>query len=120
MKKMSFLLAGILALASCKDNSSERAVFFDTAGMDTTVNPADNFYKYANGGWEKKTKIPDDRSGWGSFYELYDNNLKKLRIIAEETSAKNNPAKAVPNSRWAIFMQAAWTPLPSTKTGTRR
>ena len=29
----------------------------DLAGMDTKVNPGDNFYDYANGTWQKTAKI---------------------------------------------------------------
>ena len=35
---------------------------FDTAGMDTSVLPGDNFYIYANGTWAKNTPIPADKS----------------------------------------------------------
>ena len=38
---------------------------FDETGMDRTVKPGDNFYGYANGGWDKVTQIPQDRSSYG-------------------------------------------------------
>lgn len=78
--------AAILLVAACKNKTDEKP-YFDIAGMDTTINPADNFFMYANGGWIKIAKIPDDQSGWGSFYTLYDENLGKLRTILEETAA---------------------------------
>lgn len=34
---------------------------FDTAGMDTAVQPGDDFYAYANGTWAKNTPIPADK-----------------------------------------------------------
>jgi len=76
-------------LSAC-NNSKSKTEFFDKAGMDTSIKPDDNFFGYANGSWIKNAKIPDDQSGWGSFYTLYDENLKKLRIILDETSAKTN------------------------------
>jgi putative endopeptidase len=96
MKKIPVLLAGtILALASCKNNNDAggNAVFFDKAGMDTTVQPGDNFFMYANGTWIKNASIPDDQSGWGSFYTLYEENMKKQRTILEEASAKTDHPK---------------------------
>jgi putative endopeptidase len=60
--------------------------------MDTTVQPGDNFFRYANGKWIRNAKIPDDQSGWGSFYTLYDENLKQ-RTILDETSAKTDHSK---------------------------
>lgn len=85
----------LMMAVSCKsDHNSEAAAtsYFDKSGMDTTVKPGDNFYNYANGNWVKNTNIPDDQSGWGSFYTLYEENLVKLRTILEE-SGKSNAAK---------------------------
>jgi putative endopeptidase len=64
-----------------KDNKEARTVFFDKSGIDTTVNPGDNFFEYANGTWLKKTTIPKSETGWGSFYSLYNDNLKNLEQI---------------------------------------
>jgi putative endopeptidase len=91
MKKITLLLfMAILALTSCKNNVTPETHFIDKTGMDTSIQPGDNFFQYANGGWVKTAKIPDDQSGWGSFYTLYDNNLKKLRTILDEVSAKKD------------------------------
>lgn len=91
-----FLAAiGLFTFFSCnqKSDTNQRAQYFDTAGMDSTVKPGDNFFLYANGGWIKTNKIPDDQSGWGSFYTLYDENQKKLKAILEEASAKKDAPK---------------------------
>ena len=39
----------------------------DTAGMDTSVKPGDDFFAYVNGNWAKNTQIPADRSSFGAF-----------------------------------------------------
>ena len=95
MKQYSFLLIlfAAVGLSSCKNTAQPEAAAFDVAGMDTTIQPGDNFFKYANGKWLATTKIPDDQSGWGSFYSLYDNNLKNLRIILDELAANANHPK---------------------------
>ncbi|KQB99352.1 M13 family metallopeptidase [Pedobacter sp. Hv1] len=85
-------MALIIACQSKNTSTEKRTVFLDTAGMDTSVNPGDNFFMYANGKWMKNTVIPDDQSGWGSFYTLYEDNLKKLKGIVEEAE-KENAAK---------------------------
>ncbi len=38
----------------------------DTAQMETSVQPGDDFYKYVNGKWLATTKIPADKSGYSS------------------------------------------------------
>lgn len=85
----SLLLGATLLFASCKNNADTTS-YFDKTGMDTTVHPGDNFFLYANGTWIKNSVIPDDQSGWGSFYTLYDANLKKMRTILDELSTKTD------------------------------
>ncbi len=91
MKRMqAWILVGILALGGCTSQSDKQTVFFDKAGMDSTINPGDDFFSYANGNWIKNAHIPDDQSGWGSFYTLYDENLSKLRTILDAAAAKKD------------------------------
>jgi putative endopeptidase len=79
-----------ISLAACNGSNNgnsaieNRTSFFDVRGMDSSVKPGENFFNYANGGWMKNTVIPDDQSGWGSFYSLYEENQKKLKGILEE------------------------------------
>jgi opacity protein-like surface antigen len=47
-----------------------RALGVDTANFDRTVRPQDDFFRFVNGGWLRRTEIPADRSSWGSFLEL--------------------------------------------------
>jgi putative endopeptidase len=93
MKTTPILVAGLILIASCKTNTESDKSYIDKTGMDTTVQPGDNFFRYANGTWVKGAKIPDDQSGWGSFYTLYDDNLKQMRTILDETSSKTDHAK---------------------------
>lgn len=61
---------------------------FNTREIDTSVHPADDFFQYVNGVWRKKTKIPADRSRWGSFDELREKSTFALREILEELIQK--------------------------------
>src|SRR4051812_46336831 len=57
---------------------------FDTAGMDTSVAPGDDFYSYANGTWAKSTPIPPDKSNYGVGNVLGDLSHERTREIIEE------------------------------------
>jgi len=46
---------------------SSKAQGIDRAGMDKSVDPGDDFFSYANGGWLKATEIPADRPAYGAF-----------------------------------------------------
>src|SRR5437660_4886930 len=72
---------------------------FDTANMDTSVKPSDDFFLFANGGWIKRTPIPPEYSRWGSFNQLIEKNNDALHDVAEraarETTAADADAKKV-------------------------
>lgn len=59
-----------------------------TENMDMTVRPGDDFYKYANGGWQQANPIPDDYSRFGAFEVLRNTNLERTREIAENDAGK--------------------------------
>lgn len=59
--------------------------------MDKSVSPAADFYSYANGNWQKNFQMPETDARYGSFNEIYNGNIKKLKAIAE-AAAKNKAA----------------------------
>ncbi len=92
MKRVVFGLLTLVLLGSCaKDQTDVKA--FDPAGMDLSVRPGDDFYKYVNGNWQKNNPVPPAYSEWGSFTILFDENLQKLKSIMEEAAAKTDAEK---------------------------
>ena len=62
------------------------------ANMDPAVKPGDNFYRYTNGGWMKRTVIPPDRSGIGVFDVLEDLSDKRTLALIEDAGKAHAPA----------------------------
>ena len=63
----------------------------DTAGMDTSAKPGEDFFAYVNGNWAKNTPIPSDKSSYGAFMILRD--LSEARVHQQlEGYALGNPA----------------------------
>lgn len=57
-------------------------------GIETSINPADDFFDYATLRWRRANPIPDDYTRYGVFDVLYDTNLKRVREIAENDNGK--------------------------------
>ena len=64
----------------------------DTTNFDRSVRPQDDFFRYVNGGWIKKSSIPADASSWGAFRELDERSRNNLHDILEEATRANAPA----------------------------
>ena len=58
----------------------------ELSNMDTTVNPADDFFRYANNNWIKNNPIPEEYSTYGAFTEIDQHNEILLQDIIKEVS----------------------------------
>ena len=59
----------------------------ETANMDRSVRPQDDFYRHVNGTWLATHEIPADRPMDGAFHALRDASEKYARAIAQDAAA---------------------------------
>ena len=64
----------------------------DLTGRDLTVKPGDDFWKHANGSWDKRTEIAPDRTSIGGFTVLADLSETQVRAIVEDVSKTGGKA----------------------------
>ena len=96
-QKIGIMLIVLLAFAACTTEKREKKPAFDISNMDLSVKPGDDFYSYANGNWIKNTTIPEDKSRYGSFDILQEENNKILKSILEKAA---NTTDAPQGSSW--------------------
>ncbi len=79
------LVAAFASTAAAQAVIPSKAI--DPANMDTTCGACTDFFRFANGGWLTRTKIPAAYPSYGAFYELHDRNVDVLHDIAETDAA---------------------------------
>jgi len=82
---------------------------FDLTGMDASVKPGDDFYKFANGTWDAKTEIPADRTRYGNFDKLAELSEARTKAIIEGAAADKAATgeKAKIGAAYRAFMDEA-------------
>jgi len=97
--------SGTASLASPKYGSWG----FDVTGMDLSVKPGDDFFRYANGKWADRTEIPSDRTRYGNFDQLAELSENRLHAILEDAAAGkiNDPDASKVAAAYASFMDEA-------------
>lgn len=58
----------------------------NTNHMDPRIRPQDDLYRYVNGRWLETFKLPPDKSNYGTFTRLAEENEKRLKQIVAEIS----------------------------------
>ncbi len=81
----------ILLLISCNNKSDKVNQLAFEGNIDSTVNPANDYFDYSNGGWIKKNPIPKDESSWGIGYVVADEIQNRMKKINEEAAAYDGP-----------------------------
>jgi putative endopeptidase len=93
MKTLGSLMVGACVMAAtlgafAADSSKPLygAWGLDETGMDRSVRPGNDFFRYANGTWLAKAKVPADRPAVSLRLEMTDRTEARLHDILEEAS----------------------------------
>lgn len=84
LKRALMIMTVAGAVASCGEQTSQEKATLDVSQIDTTVNPTEDFYQFANKGWMEENPLPGDESRFGSFDLLRKETNKKVNELVTE------------------------------------
>ena len=107
---MAALLSACSADKATPTAAAPKAAFgsfgIDTAQMDTSVKPGEDFYKYVNGKWVSTFKMPADKSAYGVSDALRDKSESDVRTLLEDLSKTSLAAGSV--QRKVVDFYKSW------------
>lgn len=122
--KIAYFSTAVLAaglLISCTADKNEKSlpegVGINVSYMDTTVKPADDLFRFVNGGWLSKQDIPDDLGAYGSFTELREENQKVLLDILRKAGESEQYKEGSDQRKAADFYTVGMDSLMAEKAG---
>jgi putative endopeptidase len=85
LQRLSLITLATVTIVSC---NKKETTFVDPllTNRDTTINPSDDFFNYANGGWFKKHPIPSSERSNGIFRMIQDTINNQIKSICETSS----------------------------------
>jgi len=94
LKLTAVVLALLLASANLVLSSRAIVTAQDVAGMDKSVDPGDDFFRFANGSWFKAAQIPADRPSYGAFDLIAEKVGARTADLIKRAGKSANDAEA--------------------------
>ena len=80
------------ALLAGSANGFQEEPVLDLSTLDTSIRIQDDLFLHVNGSWLENTKIPEDKSNYGSFGKLADMSQLRIKEIIENTTKGKHEA----------------------------
>ena len=87
--------------------------------IDRSVDPRQDFFKYAVGGWLKKHPIPAAERGWGIASVVQDETYARVKALSEDAAADRSAPRGSARQKLGDFWAAAMDSVSNTAQGMR-
>jgi putative endopeptidase len=95
MRIFYYLPLVAIFFAACGRPEAKNNGFVDIDGIDSSVRPGDNFFRYVDGRWYDTAKIADDQTGVGSYSFLNIPQKQLLQHLLDSVSQVQNPTGSI-------------------------
>jgi len=93
MKNSLMLFIAFLALTACSKHQEKKNIAI--TGIDSTLRPGDDFFKYVNGKWYDSVQIPASQAGVGVYMFMNYPQRMRLQGILDSISKSKNEAGSI-------------------------
>ena len=93
-KTLPLILAASIATNSFAQQAALKGI--ETADLDRSVQPCDNFYDFSNGAWRAQNPIPATMDRWSRRWQAAETNRDQLSTILDDISARAGAAPGSP------------------------
>ncbi len=93
IKKVFMMMVSSMSMMAMAQEPLKSGI--DLSDLNQTVQPGEDFYEYACGGWMKKNPLPAAYSRFGSFDRLAEDNNKRINGILKELLENTYPEGTV-------------------------
>lgn len=113
---LSIVAVTAILISSCNKKNIQ---FEDplVSNRDTTINPGDDFFMYANGGWFKRNPIPASERSNGIFRTIGDTINSQIKQICEKSAAKTDAVKGSNEQKIGDFYASGMDTITIEKLG---
>jgi len=107
--KILFILTFLFAILSQKQEAAQTTDYshYLDQFVDTSVNPAEDFFHYSVGRWLKDNPIPTNERSWGVAKIVQEETYQRLTRINEIASADSNAVKGSNSQKIGDFWHSA-------------
>jgi putative endopeptidase len=83
----------LVIICSVAAFAQQAPVGIETADLDRSANPCNDFYQFCNGAWRAANPIPATMDRWSRRWAAGESNKDQLKVILEAASAKHDLPK---------------------------
>lgn len=84
-----------VAQDACLTDGCLDAAHYMYHAINHSADPCDDFFQYSCGGWVKNNPIPDSEAFWGTFSDLWDQNMQTMKRLLNDKGLSQSKSSSI-------------------------